>query len=267
MILPFYIIIFFELNNLYNSDYYNSSSLTDQQTWMFLYVMINILFITFLFQLVISQDVYEGYVLFTPGGGGNATSYLKDTNGSTYNSWTHSTGAASMPYLFQGDEPGFENTLLYYPCKVNSPTMESGGVGGKVEIYNWEGDLLWSHEVSDQIYQHHHDIDVLPNGNIILIAWERKYQDEWSPYGRTSVNNSLNQMWSTAIFEVEPNLVTGEATVVWEWHLWDHLVQEFDPSKPNYGIVANHPELLDINFYKGNGKKDWLPVPIMDFIY
>ena len=90
--------------------------------------MIKIFFIL-LFQIVLSQEVYEGYVLYTPqggggGGGGGSTSYLKDTNGSTYNSWSHSSGAASMPYLYQGDEPGFENTLLYYPCRSNNPTME-----------------------------------------------------------------------------------------------------------------------------------------------
>ena len=82
-----------------------------------------------------------------PGGGNSgSTSYLKDTDGSTFNSWNHSSGAASMPYLHPGDEPGFENTLLYYPCRTNNPTMEAGGVGGKVEIYNWEGDLLWTYE-------------------------------------------------------------------------------------------------------------------------
>ena len=236
--------------------------------------MIKALFITFLLQLIISQDIYEGYILYTPSGGGNATSYLKDTNGTTYNSWNHSTGAASMPYLFQGDEPGFENTLLYYPCKVNSPTMESGGVGGKVEIYNWGGDLLWSYEVSDQTYQHHHDIDVLPNGNIILVAWERKYQSDWSAYGRTSVNNSLNQMWSTTIFEIEPNLATSEAAIVWEWHLWDHLIQDRGTEySATYGTISEHPELMDINCNSvgsnggpgGNANGDWMHINAIDY--
>ena len=78
-----------------------------------------------------------------------------------------------MPYLIPGDEPGFENTLLYYPCQVNNPTMQNGGVGGQVEIYNWDGDLLWEYILSDNDYQHHHDIEPLPNGNILVLAWER----------------------------------------------------------------------------------------------
>ena len=161
----------------------------------------------FIFSTIISfcitQNVYEGYILFTPGGMGSsgATSYLKDIDGSNYNTWSHNNGPASMPYLYPGDEPGFENTLLYYPCQVNSPTMENGGVGGQVEIYNWDGDLLWEYELSDDIYQHHHDIEPLPNGNFLIIAWERTYYSEWTALGRTSVNNSLSQMWFITIFE------------------------------------------------------------------
>ena len=43
------------------------------------------------------------------------------------------------------------------------------------------------------------------------------------------------------------------------------MVQEFDPSKLNYGVVANNPQLLDINFYAGNGKKDWLHCNSIDY--
>ena len=142
---------------------------------------------------LISQDAYEGYTLYSPSGmSSDNTSYLRDVDGSVFHTWDHSSGAASMPYLHPGEEPGFENSLLYYPCRVNNPSMSSGGVGGKVEIYNWEGDKLWEYELSNNTYQHHHDIDVLPNGNILMIAWERKYASDWQAMGRTSVNNSLS---------------------------------------------------------------------------
>ncbi|NRA11846.1 MAG: aryl-sulfate sulfotransferase, partial [Crocinitomicaceae bacterium] len=41
------------------------------------------------------------------------------------------------------------------------------------------------------------------------------------------------------------------------WHSWDHLIQEFDNTKPNYGLVADHPELFNLNFDKGNASADW----------
>ena len=54
-------------------------------------------------------------------------------------------------------------------------------------------------------------------------------------------------MLPDSIIEVKP---TGKTTgeIVWEWHLWDHLVQDHDSTKANYGDVAAHPELVDINF-------------------
>src|SRR5205823_7110527 len=48
---------------------------------------------------------------------------------------------------------------------------------------------------------------------------------------------------------------TGKTTgeVVWEWLIWDHLIQDHDSSKANYGDVAKHPERIDLNFGEGEG--------------
>ena len=226
--------------------------------------------------LIFSQNAFEGYVLYTPGGGGSgsATTYLRDIDNSIFNSWSHSRGPASMPYLIPGDEPGFESTLLYYPCTVANPTMENGGVGGEVEIYNWDGNLLWEYTLSNNNYQHHHDIEPLPNGNFLILAWERSYSSEWSDLGRTSVNNSLNQMWFTAIFEIEPILETGEANIVWEWHIKDHLVQDRGAQYgATYGVISEHPELMDINCGNvgssggpgGNANGDWMHINAVSY--
>ena len=54
-------------------------------------------------------------------------------------------------------------------------------------------------------------------------------------------------MLPDSLVEIKP---TGKTTgeVVWEWHLWDHLVQDFDKTKANFGNVAEHPELVNINY-------------------
>ena len=201
--------------------------------------------------LLLSQDVFEGYTLFTPGGGGggggSATTYLKNNNFNNIKTWSHSNGAASMPYLIPGDEPGWENTLLVYPYRVNNPTMESGGVGGAFEVLTWDGELVWEYELSNSDYQHHHDVEPLPNGNVLMIAWEKKTSTEAYAAGRTSLNNNpLNQMWSSAIIEIQPD-GNGGGDVAWEWHLWDHLIQDADSGDDNYGNVSDHPELFDVN--------------------
>ena len=64
--------------------------------------------------------------------------------------------------------------------------------------------------------------------------------------------------------EIEPQ-GTNDINIVWEWYLWDHLIQDFDSSKANYGIVEDHPELLDVNFYSANGKNDWLHCNSIDY--
>ena len=214
--------------------------------------------------LLLSQDSYEGYTLFTPGGsGGGATTYLKDNSLNNIQTWSHSNGAASMPYLIPGDEPGWENTLLIYPYRVSNPTMENGGVGGALDCLTWEGDLVWSHVISNSNYQHHHDVEPLPNGNVLMIAWAKKSASEAYAAGRQIINNPLNQMWSEAIFEVQNN-GNGGAAVVWEWHLWDHLIQDVNPDDNNYGVVIDHPELFDVNLGNvgsggpGGANADWM---------
>jgi hypothetical protein len=37
------------------------------------------------------------------------------------------------------------------------------------------------------------------------------------------------------------------ANVVWEWHVWDHLIQSHDSAAANHGDPAAHPERLDLN--------------------
>ena len=55
------------------------------------------------------------------------------------------------------------------------------------------------------------------------------------------------------IIEVKPDKVHNGGEIVWEWHAWDHLIQDFDKTKANYGDVAAHPELIDFNFPGGGG--------------
>ncbi len=215
-----------------------------------------------------SQEVFEGYTLFTPqiGFGGGATTNLMDNEYTIIQSWEHSNGAASMPYLIPGDEPGFENTLLIYPYRVDNPTMESGGVGGAVQCLSWHGELIWEYVLSNDDYQHHHDVEPLPNGNVLMIAWEKKTASEGYAMGREEIDNPLNQMWSEAIFEIQPD-GNGSAEVVWEWHLWDHLVQDYCPDCPNYATISNHPELFNINngyagtaSGPGGANADWIHI-------
>ena len=42
------------------------------------------------------------------------------------------------------------------------------------------------------------------------------------------------------ILELAPD-GDGGANVVWEWHAWDHLVQDLDSTLSNFGVVSDNP--------------------------
>jgi hypothetical protein len=199
--------------------------------------------ISFIFfsQMLIGQ-AFNGMTIFSPiqSNEGNFTTFLIDNELNVINLWNHPRGPASMAYL-QTD-----STLLY-PYRVQNPTMNSGGVGGGISLYLWNGDLIWDYNISNETYQHHHDIEPLPNGNILILVWEKKNAAEATEVGRQELNNSLNEIWSEALLEIEP-ISYDSFNVVWEWHLWDHLIQDVDPTLANYGVISEHPELQDVNY-------------------
>jgi hypothetical protein len=61
------------------------------------------------------------------------------------------------------------------------------------------------------------------------------------------------QLFPDSIIEVQPTYPKG-GKIVWEWRVWDHLIQDFDRTQANYGDVAAQPELVDVHC---NGR----PVP------
>ena len=107
----------------------------------------------------------------------------------------------------------------------------------------------------------HHDIAPMPNGNILMISWELKTKEEAIQAGRDTALLTQSKLWPDYIIEVDPVL----DSIVWEWHVWDHLIQGFDATKDNYGVVADHPELVDLNFVTNGGTADWMHTNSIDY--
>ena len=106
--------------------------------------------------------------------------------------------------------------------------------------------MLWDFEYATEEYLAHHDIAVMPNGNILAIAWEAKTEEEVLQAGRKPEFTPKAGLWPDKIIEIKPKGKSG-GEIVWEWHIWDHLIQDYDETKDNYGDVAAHPELIDFN--------------------
>jgi hypothetical protein len=201
------------------------------------------------------ENSFEGYTLFAPLS--SDSSYLIDHEGKQINSWVSAYLPGVVAYL---TETGHLLRTALLPT-AGSPFL-GGGQGGRVEEFAWDGSLFWEFEYSSDDYRLHHDLEVLPGGNILMIAWEYRTAAEAIAAGRDPTMLPQNELWPEHVIEVEPVGMSG-GNIVWEWHVWDHLIQDFDPTKDNFGVVRDHPELVDINF--GPTGPDWLHVNAIDY--
>jgi hypothetical protein len=187
-------------------------------------------------------QAYTGYTLYAPSGSPSRT-YLINMSNTIVKTWNHTVGGAYSCYLLE------DGTLLRSAASGSS--LNGGGATGMVQKVSRDGAILWQYTYSTSSYRSHHDIEPMPNGNVLLIAWEVKTAAQGVAAG---LNHSAS-LWPDHIIEVQPVGTTG-GNIVWQWHAWDHLIQDYDPTKANYGVVANHPELLDINY--GSTSGDWM---------
>ncbi len=197
----------------------------------------------------------DGYVLFAPNFA-NKT-YLIDKCGYEVHSWTSTHQPGQSAYLL-------DDGSLLRTGKVNGSSFNAGGSGGIFEKFDWNGTLNWSYTISSTTECQHHDIHKLPNGNILAIVWELKTVSEAMAAGRNPAAIGT-AVWSEKIVEVHQTGINS-GTVVWEWHVWDHLIQDFDSLKPNYGVISQHPELINLNFTTGTATaSDWLHCNAIDY--
>ena len=203
------------------------------------------------------DKAFDGYNLHFPHNQGNA--YLLDNCGEIVHVWEDTEyRPGNGVYLA-------ENGNLYV-CKgmgaASNEYIHAGGGGEKIECRDWDNNLLWTYTLNDSLNRLHHDIALHPNGNVFAIAWERKTMEEAIQAGRNPDLLDDGELWPDQIIELEPD-GNGGASIVWEWHVWDHLVQDFDDTKDNYGDPAAHPELVDINHY--GGPADWMHANGLDY--
>ena len=198
-----------------------------------------------------NKIVIEGQILYSPMN--DQTTFLIDNTGSVIHTWESSYSPGQAVYMIE------DNFILRTIRKTyNAP----GGAGGGIQKMNWDGDVIWDFNYYNSEHLSHHDVEPLTNGNVLMIAWEYISRDEAIAAGRNPNFLQGNVLMPDHIIEVEP---TGSSSgnIVWEWHVMDHLIQDYDPTKDNYGVVEDHPELVDFNF--GTSNKDWLHCNSIDY--
>ncbi|MEJ2005930.1 MAG: aryl-sulfate sulfotransferase, partial [Cyclobacteriaceae bacterium] len=184
-----------------------------------------------------SDNLLDGYVMYPVP---NSTSiYLVNREGLVVHEWKGNTELMS-PYLMD------DGSIYSNAYDLDFPTFGGGGNMGRIQHISWDSKMLWDFEYATEDYLEHHDIAVMPNGNILAIAWEPRTKEEVLQAGRDPEYVPNAGLWPDKIIEIRP-LDEDEGEIVWEWHAWDHLIQDRDSSLMNYGDPAQHPELLDIN--------------------
>ena len=200
------------------------------------------------------SEPYEGYTLFGPEY--STYTYLIDMNGKIVYSWKSDYIQGFGTYLLENGD------LLRLDEFGSDIIFMGGGRAGRVEKLDNHSNLLWEFIYANDEHCSHHDVEPLPNGNVLIIAWESKTRTEAISAGRNPSRLRSSTIWPDHVIEVEPVGSNG-GNIVWEWHVWDHLIQDYNSTKENYGVVKDHPELIDFNF--GNTDADWNHINAIDY--
>jgi hypothetical protein len=196
----------------------------------------------------VKQRAYEGYTLFSPTND-CTTTYLINMEGNVVHTWETELSPGCHSMLL-------ENGNLLTAGRIQPSPVMIGGFGGKVQEYDWEGNLVWEYGMCSETEIQHHTFWRMPNGNTLILGWESKSQEEALAIGRKPGSfpdqviphgppggkkrddsnaearprrKPITHFWPDFVREVDQ-----KGNTVWEWHAWDHI-----------GVG---PDKLDINY-------------------
>ena len=179
-----------------------------------------------------------GYTLIAPLR--SNTIYLVDLDGNVVHTWKTGFNPGCEYFLDNGD-------LLRCSQEPGPTRFNAGGHAGRLQEIAWDGKVVWDWKYATDEHLQHHDLVLTPHGTILFIAYEYKTKSECVAAGRHPAHVGKDGLWTDSVVEIAPQKPDG-AEVVWEWHAWDHLIQDVDKDADNYGNVAEHPERFDLNW-------------------
>ena len=200
--------------------------------------------------LVSEPDAMDGYVLIA--GVLNHYVHLIDRLGRIAHSWQVKNRLRYAKLLDNGN-------LLADAVRMSGEKIV-------VEV-DPDGNIVWEY------YTHpdrlHHDFLKMPNGNVLMIAEGIKTREEAIEAGANPGFVPMGGMKYDYLIEVRPTGSEG-GEIVWKWSTWDYIVQDFDPTKENYGDPSEHPELIDVNLLFGEVQSsdyvwNWLHINAIDY--
>src|SRR6188768_2499255 len=174
-----------------------------------------------------APGAFKGYTLVSPLT--STSTFLVDMEGRVVHSWDTGLTPGAYGVLLENGH------LLRAGAFPNHPYGGFVAAGsGRIQEFDWNGELVWDFTFVTATMIPHHDFLKLPNGNVLLVVKEKKTPEQAIAAGRSPSGVPNGTLDPDALIEIKP---TGKTTgeVVWEWHLWDHLIQDVDNTKANFG--------------------------------
>ncbi len=174
--------------------------------------------------ITLTDEVEDGYTLFKePGNGTGPTDFFLINNcGQIINTW---------------DGP---NDLFRHPKILPNGNLMFI-MGNTIYEKNWDNEYV--NEIELQVPGTNLDYEIikLENGNYLSIGRKNFSEQEFLDLG---FNLGIN---SPFVVDVVMELDSSTAEVLWEWDISNHTIQDRDSTLSNFGVIADHPEKLDIN--------------------
>jgi len=199
---------------------------------------------------------FDGYNLIYPHR--QSTVFLLNNCGELVHQWEGDPGRVpgNTAYLLENGNL----VRTYRPASAAGDPIFAPGAGASVEIRSWDNELLWDFTQNDAEGRLHHDIAIKENGNILMIVWDFISEEDAIQAGRDPALIAQGSVWPEKIIEVNM-----EQEIVWEWRAQDHLVQDFDETKDNFGVISENPGKINFNYDTNMASADWLHANAMDY--
>ena len=123
---------------------------------------------------------------------------------------------------------------------AESPIKFGGGYAGLTQIIDFNDAITWEFQYASKNFLSHHESVFLPNGDLLMLSWERVSERESRMHGV----NMEGDIFPEKIIQID----TATKEIVWQWRSWDHIVQDHDETKLSYGDVLKNKERININY-------------------
>ena len=92
-----------------------------------------------------------------------------------------------------------DNGNILRPAKIKPRGLHlrGAGDGGRIQEFTWDGELVWDFKFHNDTQLPHHDICRMPNGNILMMVWNRKTAEESHRGGRKPIRRARRDGWTT----------------------------------------------------------------------